>query len=56
MPFSTTQSVMGLTSGDELMVIAMFLVTAEVLNAGGMSARLISFAAAVAGHLRGGMA
>ena len=55
-PFSTTQSVMGLTSGDELMVIAMFLVTAEVLNAGGMSARLISFAAAVVGHLRGGMA
>ena len=55
-PFSTTQSVMGLTSGDELMVIAMFLVTAEVLNAGGMSARLISFAAADVGHLRGGMA
>ena len=55
-PFSTTQSVMGLTSGPELIVILMFLVTAEVLNASGMSARLISFAAAVVGHLRGGMA
>lgn len=55
-PFSTTQSVMGLTSGPELIVILMFLVTAEVLNASGMSARLISFAAAVVGHFRGGMA
>ena len=45
-PFSTTQSVMGLTSGPELIVILMFLVTAEVLNASGMSARLIRFAAA----------
>ena len=55
-PFSTTQSVMGLTSGTELVVILMFLVTAEVLNASGMSARLIAFAAALLGHLRGGMA
>jgi tripartite ATP-independent transporter DctM subunit len=55
-PFSTTQSVMGLTSGPELIVILMFLVTAEVLNASGMSARLISLAAALVGHLRGGMA
>ena len=55
-PFSTTQSMMGLTSGPELIVILMFLVTAEVLNASGMSARLIGFAAAVVGHLRGGMA
>ena len=55
-PFSTTQSVMGLTSGPELIVILMFLVTAEVLNASGMSARLIGFAAAVVGHFRGGMA
>jgi tripartite ATP-independent transporter DctM subunit len=55
-PFSTTQSTMGLTGGSELLVILMFLVTAEVLNASGMSARLISFAAAVVGHLRGGMA
>ncbi|HEX2392180.1 MAG TPA: TRAP transporter large permease subunit, partial [Solirubrobacterales bacterium] len=55
-PFTTTQSTMGLTHGSELLVILMFLVTAEVLNASGMSARLISFAAAVVGHLRGGMA
>jgi tripartite ATP-independent transporter DctM subunit len=55
-PFSTTQSVMGLTSGPELIVILLFLVTAEVLNASGMSARLIGFAAAVVGHFRGGMA
>ena len=55
-PFSTTQSVMGLTSGPELIVILMFLVTAEVLNASGMSARLIGFAAALVGHFRGGMA
>jgi tripartite ATP-independent transporter DctM subunit len=55
-PFSTSQSNMGLTSGPELIVIMMFLVTAEVLNASGMSARLIGFAAAVVGHVRGGMA
>jgi tripartite ATP-independent transporter DctM subunit len=55
-PFSTTQSVMGLTGGGELLVILMFLVTAEIMNASGMSARLISFAAAIVGHLRGGMA
>ena len=56
MPFSTTQSAMGLTGGSELIVILMFLVTAEVMNASGMSLRLISFAAALVGHLRGGMA
>jgi tripartite ATP-independent transporter DctM subunit len=55
-PFSTTHSVMGLTGGGELLVILMFLVTAEVMNASGMSLRLIAFAAAVVGHLRGGMA
>ena len=55
-PFSTTQLTMGLTGGGELLVILMFLVTAEVLNASGMSARLISFAASIVGHLRGGMA
>jgi tripartite ATP-independent transporter DctM subunit len=55
-PFSTTQSVMGLTGGGELLVILMFLVTAEVMNASGMSLRLIAFAAAIIGHLRGGMA
>ena len=47
---------MGLTSGGELMVILMFLVMAEVMNASGMSVRLITFAAALVGHLRGGMA
>jgi tripartite ATP-independent transporter DctM subunit len=56
LPFTTTQSVMGLTGGGELLVILMFLVTAEALNASGMSARLISFAAAAVGHFRGGMA
>jgi tripartite ATP-independent transporter DctM subunit len=55
-PFTTTQSVMGLTGGGELLVILMFLVTAEVMNASGMSLRLIGFAAALVGHLRGGMA
>jgi tripartite ATP-independent transporter DctM subunit len=55
-PFTTTQSTMGLTGGAELLVILMFLVTAEILNASGMSARLILFAAAIVGHLRGGMA
>jgi tripartite ATP-independent transporter DctM subunit len=55
-PFSTTQSTMGLTGGSELIVILMFLVTAEVMNASGMSLRLITFAAAIVGHLRGGMA
>jgi tripartite ATP-independent transporter DctM subunit len=55
-PFSTTQSNMGLTGGGELLVIVMFLVVAEVLNASGMSTRLIAFASACVGHLRGGMA
>jgi tripartite ATP-independent transporter DctM subunit len=55
-PFRTAQGAMGLTQSAELIVIMMFLVTAEVLNASGMSARLISFAAAVVGHFRGGMA
>ncbi|MFN0089775.1 MAG: TRAP transporter large permease subunit [Acidimicrobiales bacterium] len=55
-PFSTTQSTMGLTGGGELLVILMFLVTAEVMNASGMSLRLIGFAASLVGHLRGGMA
>ena len=47
---------MGLNSGSELIVILMFLVTAEVMNASGMSLRLIAFAASLVGHLRGGMA
>jgi tripartite ATP-independent transporter DctM subunit len=55
-PFSTTQSVMGLTSGGELLVILMFLVVAEAMNASGMSVRLIAFASALVGHFRGGMA
>jgi tripartite ATP-independent transporter DctM subunit len=55
-PFSTTQSAMGLNSAAELIVILMFLVTAEVMNGSGMSLRLITFAAALVGHLRGGMA
>jgi tripartite ATP-independent transporter DctM subunit len=55
-PFRTTQSIMGLSGGTELLVILMFLVVAEVMNASGMSDRLIRFAAAMIGHLRGGMA
>lgn len=55
-PFSTTQFAMGLSGGGELLVILMFLIVAEVLNASGMSDRLIRFAASVVGHLRGGMA
>ena len=47
---------MGLTGGGELLVILMFLVMAETINASGMSVRLITFAAALVGHLRGGMA
>ena len=55
-PFTTTQGAMGLTGGGELLVIIMFLVVAEVLNASGMSTRLIRFAASLVGHFRGGMA
>ena len=54
-PFRTTQGAMGF-GGSELIVILMFLVVAEVMNASGMSLRLIAFAASVVGHLRGGMA
>ena len=54
-PFRTTQGAMGF-GGSELIVILMFLVVAEVMNASGMSLRLIAFAASIVGHLRGGMA
>jgi TRAP-type C4-dicarboxylate transport system permease large subunit len=47
---------MGLSGGSELLVILMFLIVAEVLNSSGMSTRLITFAASIVGHLRGGMA
>jgi tripartite ATP-independent transporter DctM subunit len=55
-PFRTTQSAMGLGGFSELTVVLMFLVVAEVMNASGMSDRLISFAATLVGHWRGGMA
>lgn len=55
-PFSTTQFSMGLSGGSELLVILMFLIVAEVMNGSGMSMRLISFAASMVAHLRGGMA
>jgi tripartite ATP-independent transporter DctM subunit len=55
-PFETTQFTMGLSGGGELLVILMFLIVAEVMNASGMSTRLIAAAAALVGHLRGGMA
>ena len=55
-PFRTTQTVMGLSGFTELTVVLMFLIVAEVMNASGMSDRLIRFAATLVGHLRGGMA
>lgn len=55
-PFFTSQSTMGLSSGFELLVILMFLIVAEVMNASGMSTRLIAFAASLVAHWRGGMA
>ncbi|MGI9539219.1 MAG: TRAP transporter large permease, partial [Miltoncostaeaceae bacterium] len=55
-PFSTTQFAMGLSGGLELLTILMFLIVAEVMNASGMSRRLMSFAASAVGHFRGGMA
>ena len=55
-PFRTTQNVLGLQGFTELVVILMFLIVAEVMNASGMSDRLIRFAASLVGHFRGGMA
>jgi tripartite ATP-independent transporter DctM subunit len=55
-PWRTIEDSLGLSTGSELLVILMFLVVAEVMNASGMSDRLIRFAAACVGHLRGGMA
>jgi tripartite ATP-independent transporter DctM subunit len=55
-PFRQVQNTMGLSAGSELLVILLFLIVAEVLNQSGMAERLIRFAAAVVGHLRGGMA
>lgn len=55
-PFRTTQNQMGLNGASELLIILMFLIVAEAMNQSGMSDRLIRFAAACVGHLRGGMA
>ena len=44
-PFRTTQTSMGLSTGGELIVIFEFLVVAEVMNATGLSQRLIRVAA-----------
>lgn len=55
-PFFTTQSTMGLSGGGELLIILMFLIVAEVMNASGLSTRLIAFAASLVAHWRGGMA
>lgn len=55
-PFRTTQYSLGLQGFTELVVILMFLIVAEVMNASGMSDRLIRFAATLVGHFRGGMA
>lgn len=56
LPFFQTQATMGLSGGGELLVILMFLIVAEVMNASGMSTRLIAFAASLVAHWRGGMA
>lgn len=55
-PFRATQTAMGLSSGGELIVIFEFLVVAEVMNATGLSERLVRSAASLVGHFRGGMA
>jgi tripartite ATP-independent transporter DctM subunit len=55
-PFRTTQYALGLQGFTELVVVLMFLIVAEVMNASGMSDRLIHFAATLVGHFRGGMA
>ena len=55
-PFRATQYTLGLQGFTELVVVLMFLIVAEVMNASGMSNRLIAFAATIVGHLRGGMA
>lgn len=56
LPFFTSQTTMGLSGGSELLVILMFLIVAEVMNASGLSTRLIAFAASLVAHWRGGMA
>ena len=55
-PFRTTQTRWASPRGGELIVIFEFLVVAEVMNATGLSARLIRVAASLVGHFRGGMA
>lgn len=55
-PFRATQTGMGLSAGSELIVIFLFLFVAEVMNASGLSQRLVRAAASVVGHFRGGMA
>jgi tripartite ATP-independent transporter DctM subunit len=55
-PFRATQYALGLQGFTELVVVLMFLIVAEVMNASGMSDKLIRFAATLVGHFRGGMA
>lgn len=55
-PFRATQYALGLNGFPDFVVVLMFLIVAEVMNASGMSDRLIRFAATLVGHFRGGMA
>ena len=55
-PFRTTQTAMGLSSFTELVVILVLPRGRRGDDAGGMSERLIRFAASCVGHFRGGMA
>lgn len=38
-----------------LMAIPLFILTGEVMNAGGMSRRIVNFAMSIVGHVRGGL-
>jgi len=49
------QTVIGGANSFPLMAIPFFILTGELMNAGGMSKRIIHFAMTVVGHIRGGL-
>lgn len=56
--FDTTVIAENLISGANdfaLMAIPLFILTGEIMNAGGVSKRIVEFAAAFVGHIRGGL-
>jgi TRAP-type C4-dicarboxylate transport system, large permease component len=51
-----SQSLNGLFRSFVLLAVPLFIVAAEIMNAGTISERLLSFASLIVGRIRGGLA